>query len=97
MFARKLRIAPPFDACRPRYCCCFWCGDADLDRKERDESFRVLQKCAAEMSVATRRLYHLSLVQGDFGITSNVIPQYASLLRYSQVDCGFEMDTEALA
>jgi hypothetical protein len=64
---------------------------------KRDEIFRVLQKCAAEMSVATRRLYHLSLVQGDFGITSNVIPQYASSLRHSQVDCGFEMDTEALA
>ena len=50
MFARKLSVAPPSDACRPHCCCCFSCGGADLDRKERDEILRVLQKCAAEIS-----------------------------------------------
>jgi hypothetical protein len=38
--------------CRPHGSCCFSRGDSDLDRMKRDEIFRVLQKCAAEMSVA---------------------------------------------
>jgi len=46
-------------------------GGANLVRKERDEIFRVLGECVAEMA-ATRRPLELSAVQEDDDNTSTM-------------------------
>ena len=56
------------------------CGGASLERKERDETFKVLQRCTAEMWSPLEEPHDLSPVQRDDGSTSIMHP-YASILR----------------